>query len=355
MSISETFQSVFGHAPQAETVTPGRVNLIGEHIDYNGGTVLPAAIARHIAIALGPSPDDRDHIYSANFNETQAHAPDELKSGRWSDYAAGALQISRADRIISGGVDVAINSTIPAGAGLSSSAALTVGLIAALHKMAATTPAVETLARMAQRVENDFIGVPCGIMDQMAVAAAPTGHALALDTRDLSFEAIALPTNYHFAVVHSGISRKLDEGRYAERRSECEQAARQLGASYLCHLSRTQAENIDKLPEPLNRRARHAYTEQRRVEQAVHALKHGDIGAVAEILKTGHASLRDDFDVSLPAIDQLVQDAETAGATGARLTGGGFGGCIVACVETSRLDDWTAEMNRLAPQATVLG
>ena len=349
--IENKFRIRFGDDPQASSVTPGRVNLIGEHIDYNGGTVLPMALPISTHIALSESDGKEDEIFSENFDDLARLSMNSSPRNHWSDYASGALQKARAIGLLRGGAKLYVQSDVPDGAGLSSSAALVVGVLRAASKLAGVEIEDKDIALHAQAVENDFIGVPCGVMDQMAVAAAPLGSAIALDTRDLSFELVPAPTSHHIAVVHSGVMRKLDEGRYADRRRECERGAAHFGTSELAHLPVEQVRQIDQLPSPIDRRVRHVVREQARVDKAVNALRQDDIDAFGRILNEGHISLRDDFEVSTPEIDTLVDAAVKLGAVGARLTGGGFGGCIVACVPHDKLAVWRAALGASFPNA----
>jgi galactokinase len=352
MIAKAAFERAFGAAPDAVATTPGRVNLIGEHTDYNGGLVFPTAIERFTSVAIARNPaHDEDVIASATFEGVVRRSAASPRRGDWSDYAAGALDAARARGFCVGGAQVFIDSDVPAGAGLSSSAALIVAVLKAAAAATGAAIALTDIALLAQKVENDFIGVPCGIMDQMAVAHAAPGFAIALDTASLAFEKVALPADFHFAVVHSGVTRKLEDGRYAERRRECEQAAQMLGVPLLCRmddatLARARAETSAEF-----RRAVHAATEHRRVIAAVAALKAGDIGCFGALMDESHASMRDDFDVSTPEIDRLVETARAEGAVGARLTGGGFGGCIVACVPRARLDGWRSAILGKHPAA----
>ena len=335
---SELFQATFGEEPARTGFTPGRVNLIGEHIDYLGGTVLPVALPVGIRISLTPRSDGKVRVASEGFEGIAERDLSESKSGHWSDYALGAAVEARS------GADIALSSTLPHGAGLSSSAALTVGLLTLLLPELAPLE----VARRAQTVEHDFLGVPCGIMDQVAVAVGHPNEAVRLDTRDLATETLPLLPDHRIAVLHSGHRRELSEGRYAERRAECEAAAQALGIHHLAHATRESAES---LPEPLRSRTVHAVTEQHRVEAAADALKHGDAQTLGHLLLDGHASLRHCFDCTVPATDALVETATLHGALGARQTGGGWGGAVVALVEDAHYDAWLAAVLRAQPNA----
>ena len=343
--IEREFEDRFGRPPDQIAFAPGRVNLIGEHIDYNGGTVLPAALPLGVSIALSTHGDKLIRVASDAFDAVEESRLGGGKRGVWSDHVAGAVQQAVEAGWIGGGADVLISSTLPHGAGVSSSAALIVAVLKACGTQAGRTIAPEDLATRARRVENDFIGVPCGIMDQMAVAACPPGEALALDTRTLAYQTVPLLPGHTFAVIHSGQQRRLSDGRYAIRKEECDAAKVALGTEDLCRVS-TDALQAAGLENPIAARVRHCISEHARVEAAIKAMKAGDAVGFGALMMASHASMRDDFEISTPEIDALVEIACEFGAAGARLTGGGFGGCIVALVETERLEAWLNDVLR---------
>ena len=323
--------------------TPGRVNLIGEWIDFNGGWVLPAALPLGVSITVEATASREDRVRSAQFEGQAKAALDAPARGHWADYVFGALQIARAQGWLKAGANVTLSSDIPAGAGVSSSAAVTIGVLKAIAPEGAD---LTQIAKLARKVENDFIGVPCGIMDQMAVAHTGPGEALALDTLTLDFEAVALPAGWRFAVLHSGVERALADGRYGERRDACLKAAEALGVEWLC-----QGEDIDRLPPPLQPIARHAISENDRTKAAIKAMREGNANQFGVLMTASHASLRDDFAVSTPEVDALVQDAVRYGALGARMTGAGFGGCIVALLPDDLTENWFDQLLVAHPKA----
>lgn len=331
---------------------PGRVNLIGEHTDYNGGMVLPAALSVGLELTLGASSDDQVIARSIGYDKAVRDLSDS-ESGEWSDPVVGALREACNMALIAQGADVSITSTIPAGSGLSSSAALIVAILKAAREAGDGAQSDVEIAVAARRVENEYMGVPCGIMDQMAVALATPGTAMALDTKTLEYELLALPKTHKIAVIHSGVFRKLTEGRYAERKQECDEAKAFFGTEDLCLLDPKKVTH-SSLAEIPRKRALHCATEHRRVLAAMQALKADNIAALGQAMNESHISMRDDFDMSLPEIDALVSDAQEFGALGARLTGGGFGGCIVACVENDALDNWLAKLLAAHSQATLI-
>ncbi|MEO0981437.1 MAG: galactokinase [Pseudomonadota bacterium] len=350
MSARHAFQRAFGRAPDAVASAPGRVNLIGEHIDYNGGLVLPAALPQRVDVALGLRSDARIRVASSRFEQLADRSIGEPASGDWSDYALGALAKARDIGWITGGADLYIESAVPDGAGVSSSAALATAALRAAAAAAGETPDPVALARHARSVENDFIGMPCGIMDQMAVGLAEPGQALALDTKNLSVEILPIPEAWAFVTLHSGVRRELSDGRYKRRFEECLEAKERLGADDLCLLSADQRRRIDALPTALAKRARHAVSEHRRSQGAVAALKAADQTAFGALMDESHRSYSYDFEASTPEIDALVGSARSLGALGARLTGGGFGGCIVCLVSASNRSDWIAELTTQHPE-----
>ena len=327
---------------EVRAYAPGRVNLIGEHTDYNGGMVLPAALSVGLDLTLTPRGDDHVIVQSDGYDLVHRDLSD-VAEGSWSDPVVGALQEARELGLISHGAEVSIASTIPAGSGLSSSAALIVAVLKAAREAGGEALSDVDIAIAARRVENAYMGVPCGIMDQMAVALAAPGTAMALDTKSLEYELIDLPMTHDIVVLHSGVTRKLTEGRYAERKQECDAAKAHFGTDDLCLLDPVEIAQSSLAEIPRNR-AMHCATEHRRVLEAVEALKSGDIPALGKAMNDSHVSMRDDFEMSLPQIDDLVEGAIAMGATGARLTGGGFGGCIVACVEHHHRTDWQREL-----------
>ena len=349
---SGSFDNLFARPPAATSFTPGRVNLIGEHIDYNGGLVLPTALNIGVTVALGPNRGTRDRIASAQFDGFIEQSINAARDGSWADYAAGAAQKARSEGLLEGGADILVDSAIPHGAGVSSSAALMVGVLKAAASASGRDADARTIALYAQAAERDYVGVPCGVMDQMAVAIAKPGEALALDTKSLDYELIPIRGDWRFAVIHTGIDRALNDGRYGARRRECERAAEALGLEHLCGAPAGTLAQSDVLPAPLAQRARHAVSEHRRTVAAVAALKAGDKETFGRLMTESHASLRDDFEVSTPTVDQIVDFALAAGAPGARvygarMTGGGFGGCIVALTDDP--DGWFNRVKARAP------
>ncbi|KWV91904.1 galactokinase [Erythrobacter sp. YT30] len=329
---------------------PGRVNLIGEHTDYNGGMVLPAALSVGIEITLAPRSDGvvavtSNHYHAPAIRDVADDAVDE-----WADIAVGAVREANSLGFLIGGANIDIVSTMPEGSGLSSSAALIVAILKAARKAAVADTSDVKIAIAARRVENNYIGVPCGIMDQMAVALATPGTAMALDTKSLDWTIMTLPAGFEMVVLHSGLTRKLSDGRYAERKVECDMAKAYFGTEDLCLLDAASVAKSD-LDPVVARRVAHLISEHARVQEAVTAMSDADMVRFGALMVESHASMRDQFEMSLPEIDALVESAIEYGALGARLTGGGFGGCIVACVAAETRETWLDKVLKAHPDA----
>lgn len=353
--IETTFHEAFGHAPDATIFTPGRVNLIGEHTDYNGGQVLPTALHRGVTLAVSSRMDRRVRIISEGFDGLADRLLSDTAQDHWSDYIVGALQLAKAQGFGPEGANVAVATDLPVGAGLSSSAAVTVGTLDAAQVLSGTERPRRDIALLARQVENDFIGVPCGIMDQMAVAISKPGQALSLDTKTLDYELIDLPKDYHFAVIHSGIHRKLSDGRYKIRKEECDAIKRIIGHDDICLISKAALRALSEVDPVLFRRARHCRVEHMSTILAAAKLHNEDIHDMEAFgihMNESHRSMRDDFEITVPAINSLVEDAQAFGAMGARMTGGGFGGCMVACVAKDQVEVWKDRLLRAHPAAS---
>jgi galactokinase len=339
--VAAAFRERTGREPEGVWAAPGRVNLIGEHTDYNDGFVLPAAIDRLVLAAAGRRPGTRLRLWSL-----QAEPPADLEladigPGRvdgWAAYPAGvAWALAQAGAEL-GGTDLVVDGDVPAGSGLSSSAALecaTATALADLHDASLDRPALAALAR---RAENEVVGVPSGVMDQMVSMLGRAGHALFLDTRSLDTEQVPLPleaAGLCLVVIDTRAGHRLVDGAYADRKAACEAAAAVLGVPALRDATPAQVEAAaDVLGDPGLRRARHVVTENQRVLEAVELLRAGRLDRLGPLLAASHASLRDDYEVSSPELDTAVEAAEAAGAVGARMTGAGFGGSAIALVRT---------------------
>jgi galactokinase len=334
----EEFAATFDRRPEIVSIAPGRVNLIGEHTDYNEGLVLPLAIDRYVLVAAAVRQDGVIRARSVDFDqrdEFPAAAVRRFRGSRgWRDYVRGVVWAFLNRFLPVTGADVLVTGDIPIGAGLSSSAALEVAVAGALNRISGAGLAGADLALLCQKAENVFVGVQCGIMDQMVSALGVAGHCLMIDCRDLTHRPVLLPAGFEIIVAESGVERNLADTPYNDRREECAQAARGLGVDSVRDVDETAlAEARSDLPDHLFRRARHVVTENRRVRECVVALEDGDVTTAGGLMCGSHQSLRDDFEVSTPELDLLVELACVVdGVAGARLTGAGFGGCTVNLV-----------------------
>jgi galactokinase len=317
---------------EVQASAPGRVNLIGEHTDYNGGYVLPMVIPQRTTVTLRRRVDRNVVVHSREIGTWEAYALGaEARIGSWLDYVQGCTAMLREAGHPLAGIDLAISSDVPLGSGLSSSAALEVAVLRALRDAFELAIDDTALALLGQRAENVVVGAPVGAMDQLAVSLGTAGAALFIDLRTLATRAVALPDTVDLIVIGSGIAHDHATGDYRIRRAECDEAARLLGVAQLRDLGEAELADLPALPEPLAARVRHVVSENARVLATVEALERGDLAAVGALFAASHVSMRDDFAVSLPAIDALVGCADAdADVIGARLTGGGFGGSIVA-------------------------
>ena len=329
----KSFKEVFGGTPQAIGAAPGRVNLLGEHTDYNDGYVLPIAIPQQTRVALRRSDSNRFTVYAANLDQTVSFDWNAPPTDGFATYLYGCLFEARAEGCDVPTLDIHLSSNVPIGVGLSSSAALEVATLRALRTLMSLRLDDVRLAQLAQRAEVVHAGVRCGIMDQMAASLAGTKQALFLDTRTLQRRLVPLPPDAAVLVLDSGIKRSLASSAFNQRRNECEAAASQLGVRALRDIGVGELKKLDMLDEPMRSRARHVVTENARVLRAVEC---GDPVEFGALMNTSHASLRDDFDVSVPALDRLVALLQAQPQVyGARLTGAGFGGACVALCRAS--------------------
>ncbi|MEU7029715.1 galactokinase [Streptomyces sp. NPDC046275] len=353
--VAAEFRALYGSGPEGVWAAPGRVNLIGEYTDFNEGFVLPLALPHTTVAAVSRRDDGVLRVHSRDVPGDPVRLdPAALEPGAvegWAAYPAGVVWALRAAGHPVGGADVHVASTVPTGAGLSSSAALEVVTALALNELYGLGLGRPDLALLAQRAENAFVGVPCGVMDQMASACATEGHALHLDTRDLAYRQVPFDLAAHglrLLVVDTRVGHALGDGAYAERRAGCEAGARALGVRALREVDPAQLpEALGRLTdETVRRYVRHVVTDNARVARVIELLDAGDPRAVGPLLVEGHASLRDDLRVSCPELDLAVGTAVAAGALGARMTGGGFGGSAVVLVAEAAAEEVTAAVTK---------
>jgi galactokinase len=351
-ALNRLFRDTYGAVPTLVARAPGRVNLIGEHTDYNDGFVLPCAISKQTMVAVRPRTDRTVKIVAGDLdgaaNSFALDAPilpDDAEP--WSNYVRGMASLLQAGGLDLPGVDMAILGDMPQGAGLSSSAALENASGLAFAALAGMPDFDRTkLALLGQRTEHEFAGCKCGIMDQLVSARAEAGAALLIDCRSLETQAVTIPDNAAILIVHSGISRGLVDGEYNARRMQCETAAAHYGVEAL--------RDLEALPDQGSldpvawQRARHVVSENARTLSAADALRVGDLEKLGSLMAESHASMRDDFEITLPAIDRLVAIlAKVIGDQGgARMTGGGFGGAVVAVLAREQLDAALAAVER---------
>ncbi|MDN3357117.1 galactokinase [Actinomadura sp. DC4] len=334
-----SFDEIYGRGPDGVWRAPGRVNLIGEHTDYNDGLVLPFALGQGVTVSAARRDDGVFELRSLQAAETatvQDPVPGSI--GGWAAYAVGVAWSLRAAGHPVGGASLLIDADLPQGAGLSSSAALECAVAVALCDLYDVRVPRPELARIAQRAENDFVGMPCGIMDQSASLLCTEGHALLLDCRSgLSAQVPLDLSGLTLLVIDTRAEHELVDGGYASRRAACEKAAELLGMPALRDVTDL-GEALSRLEDPvLRRRTQHVVTENHRVEAAVGLLRAGAVAEVGALLTASHLSLRDEFEVSWPEANVAVEESVHAGARGARMVGGGFGGSVIALVPSDRV------------------
>jgi galactokinase len=329
-----SFQQIFGKAPEVKANAPGRVNLLGEHTDYNDGFVLPTAIPQCTTVQISLSSDGQYHFYSQDLDEQVSIIENNHQPSGFASYIFGCIKLLKKEGYTVPPLNLYVHSTVPMGSGLSSSAALEVATLRAMRQLLSIPINDVEIAQLAQQAEIIYAGVQCGIMDQMASSLADTEHMLFLDTRSLERRVIPFPKGAEIVVIDSGVPRTLATSGYNQRRAECEEASKLLGVKALRDITVT--DTLSVLPELLRRRARHVVTENNRVLEVVQIVETQDIFSLqrfGELMNASHASLRDDYEVSVPALDNLVAMLQkTEGVFGARLTGAGFGGSCVALV-----------------------
>ncbi len=334
--VTTEFERRYGEAPAIVVRAPGRVNLIGEHTDYNDGFVLPMAIDRAVWVALRPSGGARVAAWSLDFDEPFEFALEAFGRGgaAWGEYLKGVAWALQEDGCWLSGWEGVVAGDVPIGAGLASSAALELAAARAFAAVSDLPWDPAAMARIAQRAENEWVGVRCGIMDQMVSAAGREGHALLIDCRSLETQAVPLPPGMTVVVMDTATRRGLLDSAYNERREQCEAAARFFGVPALRDVTaRLLAAKGLGLEETTLRRARHVVSENARTLQAADAMRRGDPEALGRLMSASHVSLRDDFEVSSRELDLMVECAlRQAGCLGARMTGAGFGGCAAALV-----------------------
>ncbi len=359
--IEAAFQNVFGSPPEVVAHAPGRVNLIGEHTDYNEGYVLPAAIDRHIWFAGRRRADRIVRAHSLDYHATVEFSLDSLHRDTerpWSNYLRGVANFLEAAGHWLPGADLTFGGNVPREVGLSSSAAVEVAAIAFWQRLMGLKLDPLDVIKLARKAENEFVGVPCGVMDQFISALGRRDHALFLDCRDLAYRHVPLRQDIKVVVCNSGVRRALARSEYEVRLKQCRQAVAQLGTTGLAVKSLREVDPQElevageSLSELLLKRARHVVTENQRVLEAVKALEHGDLEHFGQLMNDSHESLRDDYEVSSRELDVLVEIAwKYPGVVGARMTGAGFGGCTVNLVRQDAAESFSEAVRKGYRQA----
>ena len=344
-TLTDLFTNTFGHQPTHFFQAPGRVNLIGEHTDYNDGFVLPCAIDYQAMIAASPRDDQKvvatAHSFDGQVSEFELSLPiAHSEEAFWSNYVRGVATVLLEKGMDLKGVNIAIIGNVPQGAGLSSSACLEVVTGLTLTRMAGLDVSLKELALIGQQAENEFVGCKCGIMDQMISACGKEDHAMLLDCRSLDTRLVSIPPSAAVVIINSNVKRGLVDSEYNTRREQCEAAAKHFGVSALRDITLAQLDAAKgDLDDLTFRRARHVVTENDRTEAAAEVLAVGDLVAMGELMARSHASMRDDFEITVPAIDAIVEIVKNVIGSegGVRMTGGGFGGCVVALVPQDKV------------------
>ncbi len=349
--ITQIFQQTFNNEPEFVIRAPGRVNLLGEHVDYNDGFVLPAAIDRAVWVACSPSAAPHSTVAAVDLDERVSFSSETIPTktdlnvkplSHWAKYPAGVAWALNEAGYETPPINAVFTSDVPRGSGLSSSAAVEMGFGCAWQAAAGFEADAMTRARLSQRAENQYVGVNCGIMDQFASACGKRDHALYLDCRSLEWQTVPLPKDVAIVVADTSVPRSLSDSAYNERRSACEEAARLLGAKSLRDVRVEDFHrNKNRLPEMVARRAQHVVEEIQRAEQSVFLLGQDNVKAFGRLMNECHDSLRDLYEVSCPELNVMVNLArELDGCYGARLTGAGFGGCTVNLVAQSEAESF---------------
>jgi galactokinase len=348
-AVAEEFRKRFG-GPARVFFAPGRVNLIGEHTDYNDGFVMPAALAFYTYVAAGLRSDDKLSVYSIDFDETREFGLPDIVPGptaNWSDYVRGVAAVMRSRGIPIGGANLVIKGEVPIGAGLSSSAALEVATATALLGLHYIQLARREIAAICQLAEHDYAGTKCGIMDQFISCFGEADHAILLDCRSLDFEPLPINERVRIVICNTMVKHELAAGEYNRRRVECEAGVHHLqrflpDIRALRDVSASQFVTYGSdLPDVIRRRCRHVIGENARVLEAAEALRGNDLKRPGELMAQSHLSLRNDYEVSCDELDLMVSLANKCrGVYGARMTGGGFGGCTVNLVEKNAVEDF---------------
>ena len=352
--VNTHFERSFHYQAQSLFQAPGRVNLIGEHTDYNDGFVLPCAINFYNLVAASPRTDRQIRVLAVDYDDQVDSfyldsAIEPHSNYLWANYVRGVVKLIRQRFPNISGIDLAICGNVPQGAGLSSSASLEVVIAQAFNRLFDLDLSPSDLALIGQQAENQFVGCQCGIMDQMISASAQRHHAMLLDCRSLTYRAVKIPAQLSILIINSNVKRGLVDSEYNTRRLQCEQAASLLGITALRDISLINFEQCSKqLPDLIAQRARHVISENERTLCTEQALNQGNISLLSQLMTQSHSSMRDDFEITVPEIDFLVDLVANfiGDSGGVRMTGGGFGGCVVALIPHDQVDAIIALVNQ---------
>ena len=358
--VQHVFLNCFGYPCEKMVQAPGRVNLIGEHTDYNDGFVLPCAINFHVIVAAAPRSDTIVKVIAADYQNQvdQFDLSEDILPHHylpWANYIRGVVKILLSRGKILRGMDIVVAGNIPQGAGLSSSAALEVAIIQSFAFVCKLDIGRKEIAAIGQQAENEFVGCQCGIMDQLASVEGMRGHALLIDCRSLEIRTIKIPANTQILIINSHVRRDLVESEYNLRRQQCRDAARLINVKSLRDVSATNlGVSLLQLPEQVAKRARHVVSENQRTLEAAKALESHDLAKVQALMAKSHLSMRHDFEITVPEVDQIVDivSGSLGGLGGARMTGGGFGGCVVCLVQSEFVSQICLAVQKLYRQKT---
>ena len=358
--VQHVFLNYFGYPCEKMVQAPGRVNLIGEHTDYNDGFVLPCAINFHVIVAAAPRSDTIVRVIAADYQnqEDQFDLSEDILPHHhlpWANYIRGVVKILLSRGKILRGMDIVVAGNIPQGAGLSSSAALEVAIIQSFAFVCKLDLGRKEIAAIGQQAENEFVECQCGIMDQLASVEGMRGHALLIDCRSLEIRTIKIPANTQILIINSHVRRDLVESQYNLRRQQCRDAARLINVTALRDVSETNlGGSLLQLPEQVAQRARHVVSENQRTLDAARALESRDLAKVQALMAESHLSMRLDFEITVPEVDQIVDivSESLGGLGGARMTGGGFGGCVVCLVQSELVSQICLAVQKLYRQKT---
>jgi galactokinase len=358
--VQHVFLNYFGYPCEKMMQAPGRVNLIGEHTDYNDGFVLPCAINFHVIVAAAARSDTIVRVIAADYQNQvdQFDLSEDILPHHylpWANYIRGVVKILLSRGKILRGMDIVVAGNIPQGAGLSSSAALEVAIIQSFAFVFKLNIGRKEIAAIGQQAENEFVGCQCGIMDQLASIEGMRGHALLIDCRSLEIRTIKIPANTQILIINSHVRRDLVVSEYNLRRQQCRDAARLINVKALRDVSATDLDgSLLQLPEQVAQRARHVVSENQRTLDAAKALESRDLAKVQALMAESHLSMRHDFEITVPEVDQIVDivSESLGGLGGARMTGGGFGGCVVCLVQSELVSQICQAVQKLYRQKT---